>query len=125
MALLELIPLEKCRVNGGTFVSAGGNEFAVFRLTDPDRVIVVDNACPHASGNLSGGAVEGGVVTCPWHQWRFDLDRGVCVHSEHARLNKYASVVKDGMVCVDLEQSWLSRAVSPCLPPYQGGTKRG
>ncbi|MBI1825388.1 MAG: Rieske 2Fe-2S domain-containing protein [Planctomycetes bacterium] len=103
MALLELIALEKCRINGGTFVSAGGNEYAVFRLTEPDRVVITDNACPHASGNLSSGAVEGGVVTCPWHQWKFDLDRGVCLHSDHARLSRYPCTVKDGIVYAELD----------------------
>jgi nitrite reductase/ring-hydroxylating ferredoxin subunit len=57
MSWVELIPLSRCRSNGGTFVTMGDRELAVFRLNDPERVVVIDNSCPHASGNLSGGVV--------------------------------------------------------------------
>ena len=75
---------------------------AVFRLADPERIVVVDNACPHAGGNLAGGAVEGRIVTCPWHHWEFDLDRGVCIHSARARLRRYRAEVRDGIIWAEL-----------------------
>ena len=102
MPLAKLIQLSKCRPDGGTFVECNGLELAVFRLADLDRVIVIDNACPHASGNLSGGEVSGGVVTCPWHQWEFDLETGVCTHSPLARVRRYHAEVRDGEIWVEL-----------------------
>jgi len=102
MALTPIIELHRCRENAGAFVEHGGLELAVFRLTNPDRVIVIDNACPHASGNLSGGDVEAGIVTCPWHQWRFDLDTGVCTESQLARVRRYPAEIRDGVVWADL-----------------------
>jgi nitrite reductase (NADH) small subunit len=36
----------------------------------------IDDVCPHMGASLSGGYVEGGVVTCPWHAWRFRLNDG-------------------------------------------------
>ena len=86
----------------GTFVSADGRELAVFALPDPHGIVVIDNACPHAHGNLSGGTLEGTVVECPWHQWRFDLSRGVCLHSDAIRVRKYATRVRDGALFVRL-----------------------
>jgi nitrite reductase (NADH) small subunit len=97
---VELIPLARCRRGSGTFVAHGGFELAVFRLTEPERVIVTDNACPHASGNLSGGEVHGAIVKCPWHHWEFDLDRAECVHSQRARLRTYPAEVRNGLVYV-------------------------
>ncbi len=35
-----------------------------------------DNRCPHMGGNLSGGTLEGTVVTCPRHHSMFDLKDG-------------------------------------------------
>jgi 3-phenylpropionate/trans-cinnamate dioxygenase ferredoxin component len=35
-----------------------------------------DNRCPHMGGNLSGGKLEGTVVTCPRHHSQFDLTDG-------------------------------------------------
>lgn len=99
---VELIALDRCHQNAGTFVEHDGRELAVFRLTGPDRVFVVDNACPHASGNLSGSEVDGRTVTCPSHQWRFDLETGVCTDSELARVRRYPAEVRNDVVWIDL-----------------------
>lgn len=102
MEWVRVAPLSRCRVGAGVFVEHAGRELAVFRLTEPDRVAVVDNACPHASGNLSGGLVENGVVACPWHEWKFDLSTGVCTHSDKARVRTYPCEIRDGYVWVKL-----------------------
>lgn len=102
MAFVELISLTSCRKGGGTFIETEGRELAVFWLDDPERVLVIDNACPHAGGNLSGGEVAGNVVTCRWHQWQFDLDTGVCTHSDRARVRRFRAEVRDGVVWADL-----------------------
>ncbi len=99
---VDLISLDRCRRNAGTFVPYGDLELAVFWLTNPERVVVTDNACPHAGGNLSAGEVAGNVVTCPWHQWKFDLDRGACTHSEHARIRRFPAEIREGSVWVRL-----------------------
>jgi nitrite reductase/ring-hydroxylating ferredoxin subunit/uncharacterized membrane protein len=42
-----------------------------------DGVIsAIEGACSHAGGPLGRGPVEDGVVTCPWHDSRFDLFDG-------------------------------------------------
>lgn len=102
MALVKLIPLDQCRQGGGTFVERRDAEYAVFVFPDTGEVIVTDNACPHASGNLAGGEVAGRTVTCPWHHWEFDLDSGQCTHSPRASVRRYTAEVKDGHVWVDL-----------------------
>jgi nitrite reductase/ring-hydroxylating ferredoxin subunit len=102
MALVPVISVSRLNRGRGTFVEHEGREFAVFLLEDPERVVAIDNACPHASGNLSGGSVTDGRVTCPWHEWQFDLATGVCTHSDRARVRRYSAEVRDGMVWVDL-----------------------
>jgi nitrite reductase (NADH) small subunit len=47
---------------------------AVFR--QGDAVFALDGICPHAGGPLAEGTLQGGVVTCPWHGWQFDLSTG-------------------------------------------------
>ena len=123
MAFVEIISLARCHKGGGTFVRHGDLELAVFRLTEPgpcgtgfqpvkaaadvepdERVIVIDNACPHAGGNLSGGEVTGNTVTCRWHHWTFDLDTGACTDSPRtrARVRRYPAQIRDGAVWADL-----------------------
>jgi len=102
MAFERLIAVDRLNPGKGTFVVHGEQELAVFFLDNPQRVMVMDNACPHASGNLSGGTVADGAVTCPWHDWSFDLDTGVCTHSDRARVTTYPAELRESEVWVDL-----------------------
>ena len=40
------------------------------------RYYALDDRCSHRGGPLSEGTLEGGVVTCPWHFGKFDLETG-------------------------------------------------
>ncbi len=106
MAFVKLIELERCRRGRGTFVACGERELAVFLLGSDEQVVVIDNACPHASGNLAEGDMSGTVVTCPWHDWDFDLSTGLCVDSERARVRRYAVEVRDACVFVDVDTTF-------------------
>ncbi len=55
------------------------------------RVVVVrtstgfhalDNACPHEGYGLVTGALDGELLTCEWHNWKFDVADGRCVLGE-------------------------------------------
>ncbi len=43
---------------------------AVFNLGG-GRYEAINDLCPHMGASLADGSVENGVVTCPWHAWRF------------------------------------------------------
>lgn len=40
------------------------------------RVYAVVDRCPHMGMSLAKGRIEGGIVTCPWHNSRFELCSG-------------------------------------------------
>jgi nitrite reductase (NADH) small subunit len=50
----------------------------------------IDDVCPHMGASLSGGFVENGVVTCPWHAWRFRLADGAWADYTKIRIGCYA-----------------------------------
>jgi len=54
--------------------SADDHEILVARVGD--NYYSADNRCPHMGGNLSGGELDGTVVTCPRHHSQFDLIDG-------------------------------------------------
>lgn len=31
----------------------------------------INDLCPHMGASLAAGHLENGIVTCPWHAWRF------------------------------------------------------
>ncbi|REJ68604.1 MAG: Rieske (2Fe-2S) protein [Planctomycetota bacterium] len=58
---------------GATF-TVGDRLVAVF-LTD-GKYHAIDDLCPHMGASLGEGHVEDGVVSCPWHAWRFRVSDG-------------------------------------------------
>ncbi len=97
-AWIRIAAADECPPGAGRFVLVDGRELAVFHLTDPDRFVVTRNSCPHAGGNLAAGRVESGTVTCPWHQWTFDLDSGSCTTAAHVRLQRFECRLVGGVV---------------------------
>ncbi len=47
---------------------------AVFR--DHGEYFAIDDLCPHMGASLGEGGVENGMVSCPWHAWRFRISDG-------------------------------------------------
>jgi nitrite reductase (NADH) small subunit/3-phenylpropionate/trans-cinnamate dioxygenase ferredoxin subunit len=74
MSWTSLCDVDELLEGKGKYVEIGGFQLAVF--LNGGNVFVIDNNCPHAGGNLAGGAVEDGCVLCPWHFWAFRLDNG-------------------------------------------------
>lgn len=55
-------------------VEVKGRLIALF--LDQGQVHAIDDTCPHMGAPLSEGNLEGGVVTCSWHGWRFCIKDG-------------------------------------------------
>jgi nitrite reductase (NADH) small subunit len=79
-------------------VEVEGRKIALFRLGDD--VHALDNVCPHRGGPIGEGEVKGDRVTCPWHEWTFDIPSGLCALNPAARLTRYETRVVDGEVLV-------------------------
>jgi nitrite reductase (NADH) small subunit/3-phenylpropionate/trans-cinnamate dioxygenase ferredoxin subunit len=58
----------------GRAVEVGNKLVALFRIGT--EYFALDDVCPHMGASLSEGHVENGIVTCPWHAWRFRLADG-------------------------------------------------
>jgi nitrite reductase/ring-hydroxylating ferredoxin subunit len=71
----------------GKAFNVSDREVAVFNCEG--KFYAVDNVCPHAGGPLSEGQLDGSVVTCPWHGWRFDVCSGVSPMNPAAKIPKY------------------------------------
>jgi nitrite reductase/ring-hydroxylating ferredoxin subunit len=58
---------------GLKMVTVAGRRVVVARLEG--RLFAFDALCPHAGGPMERSEVEGAIVSCPLHAWRFDLNR--------------------------------------------------
>ncbi len=57
---------------------------------------VYDSRCPHQSTNIPHLALQGNTLTCPKHQWAFDLSSGECIAEGNAGLRRYESRLLKG-----------------------------
>ena len=66
----------------------------------PDGWFAIDSACTHEDGPLEEGTVDGTVVTCPYHDWRFDLRDGACLSANDRAVGCYPVQIKGDVVWV-------------------------
>ncbi len=91
---LEDIPREGARV-----VRTAVGCVAVFRTAD-DRAFALDDRCPHKGGPLSEGIVHGTSVTCPLHNWVFDMATGQAQGADDGSVATYAIRVESGRILI-------------------------
>jgi 3-phenylpropionate/trans-cinnamate dioxygenase ferredoxin subunit len=68
------------------------------------QIFAIDNRCPHQGCGFSGGTLDGLVIVCPCHEWRFDLRTGEYENEPSMKLTKYEWKIKAGKVWVRLEE---------------------
>ncbi len=69
----------------GLFVHRAGRTWRVY-----------DSRCPHQTTNIPHLALDGSTLTCPKHQWAFDLRSGDCIAKGNSPLRLWPSKVVKG-----------------------------
>ena len=85
---------------GARVVRTASGNIAVFR-TESDEVFALDDRCPHKGGPLSEGIVHGTSVTCPLHNWVFDMNTGSAQGADQGTVRTYPIRVQQGRVLID------------------------
>jgi NAD(P)H-dependent nitrite reductase small subunit len=83
-----------------TEVTVGGEMVALFNVGGAFHAL--SNRCPHRGGPLGQGFVDGAEVSCPWHNWTFDVTTGENTASADMRVRRHEVQVEDGQVLVRL-----------------------
>ena len=74
--------------NGITVLDLNGQSLLFSR--QDHRVTCFENACAHMGMPLEMGAVADGVITCPYHGFRYDLSSGECLTAPEVQLVPHA-----------------------------------
>jgi nitrite reductase (NADH) small subunit len=96
------LKLENVPVGASVCVDRNEAQFGLFHTKD--GLFAIDNFCPHRGAPMDEGFVTDGVVTCPWHQWQFQLTDGVCRNIPNMRTATYAVEIRDGAIWINDEQ---------------------
>jgi len=97
----DLIDINDVKDGDITYIDeCDGRSLFVYRSGDDYRVY--DSRCPHQVTNIPHLALEGKRLTCPKHQWAFDVTTGECVDKGTRPLREFDSRVVEGR----LEAIW-------------------
>jgi nitrite reductase/ring-hydroxylating ferredoxin subunit len=101
-AVAELEP------HGMKTVSLGGRTLVLWRYEG--RVHALDNRCPHMGFPLDRGTVRDGLLSCHWHNARFDLQTGGTFDPFADDVQVFPAEERDGAIWVDLSAQRDARA---------------
>jgi len=81
-------------------VQVEGKTLALFNVDG--TFYVLDNTCLHRGGPLGEGELDGPVVTCPWHGWRYDVTTGANVNNPAVKVACFPVKVEGKSVFVEV-----------------------
>src|SRR5256712_6543157 len=96
---VHTLPIDALPREGGRLFSYLDKRLALFRT--PQGVFATDNRCPHEGYALVRGDVREDVLTCAWHNWKFELGSGQCLFGGE-NVRTYPVEVRDGQVWIDV-----------------------
>jgi nitrite reductase/ring-hydroxylating ferredoxin subunit len=100
MAWVAALPVEKLKGKGCAVARVEGRQIAVFR--SDGHVWACNNRCPHEGYPLTEGTLtDGKILTCNWHNWKFDLESGETLVGGD-RLRRYPARIEGEQVFVDI-----------------------
>jgi nitrite reductase (NADH) small subunit len=66
------------------------------------KFFAINNTCLHRGGPLGQGALQGKIVTCPWHGWEYDVTTGKLLQNPSMGVACYPIEVRGDEVFVDI-----------------------
>ena len=94
------VELERLQPSRPIAIKLHGKQVALF--LHRGEVVACNNRCPHEGYPLVEGALdENCVLTCNWHNWKFDLKTGATLYGGD-NLRVYPVRVADGSVWLDI-----------------------
>tara|TARA_R110002049_G_scaffold137045_4_gene296926 strand:+ start:9128 stop:9457 length:330 start_codon:yes stop_codon:yes gene_type:complete len=99
MNWIDIGAIDEIPLRGARKIKTALGCVALFR-TGEAEVFATTDSCPHKGGPLSEGIVHGQSVTCPLHNWVFDLNTGQA-QGEEGVISTYPARVEAGRILID------------------------
>jgi nitrite reductase/ring-hydroxylating ferredoxin subunit len=99
-------------------ITVGGTKLVVVNVEG--HFCAFQDRCPHQGLELSTGRLEGKVLTCAAHEWKYDVTTGAGVNPRGAHLRTCPVKVEGGNLTVDIDASAkapVAEEVGPVLHP--------
>jgi len=98
---VEVANLEQVPPGKGTVVTIAGKNVALFNVDG--MIHAMDDGCLHHGISLGTSKLEGKIVTCRGHGWKYDVTTGHMVHVPDYGVKSYPVKVVDGKIMIATE----------------------
>jgi len=95
--------IEEKALEENTMKLASVEGVKILFIKQNNKIYVIDNRCPHQACAFSGGKLEDGVIVCPCHDWRFNLESGEYEAKPFYKLKFYEYKIVNGKIYVKLD----------------------
>ena len=113
-AWTRVIELDRLRASGRATVKVGSKQLALF--VHEGTVHACNNRCPHEGYPLVEGALDSAcLLTCHWHNWKFDLKTGANHYGGDSLRIYPVRVDEAGVVWVDAREAPVHERVQQAL----------
>ncbi|MEK6839504.1 MAG: nitrite reductase small subunit NirD [Nanoarchaeota archaeon] len=85
---------------GGMTAEVGGRMIALFNIGG--EIYAIENTCPHQGGSLADGFIDGTTITCPNHDWKFDLETGQGIMPPSPGVKAYPVEIRDNDIYIEV-----------------------
>jgi len=99
----EVANLEQLPLGQGTTVSIEGKDIALFNIDG--TVYAIDDACLHHGVSLGISKLDGKIVTCRGHGWKYDVTTGSTYPAPGIGVAAYPVKVVDGKIVVAIDET--------------------
>jgi nitrite reductase/ring-hydroxylating ferredoxin subunit len=100
---IQVANLEQLPPGRGTTVSIEGKDIALFNVDG--IVYAIDDACLHQGLSLGTSKLEGNIVTCSGHGWKYDVTTGSTYPVPGVGVAAYAVKVDGGRIMVSVDET--------------------
>jgi nitrite reductase/ring-hydroxylating ferredoxin subunit len=83
-------------------VTVAGTPIALLKVGG--TIYALEHSCPHQGGPIGEGEIHGMTITCPWHEWKFDIRTGANDRDPTILAKTFAVKVVDGLVLVEVSR---------------------
>jgi 3-phenylpropionate/trans-cinnamate dioxygenase ferredoxin subunit len=89
---------KKLRENAVSLVFPKG--ISIMLIKKGGYVYALSNKCAHMACPLAAGTLEGYIMKCPCHDWKFDIRTGEFINANEIKLPVYPVKISDGNILV-------------------------
>ena len=99
---VEVMRLEELPPGKGTTVTVGGKDVALFNVDG--TIYAMEDSCLHQGLSLGTSKLEGKVVTCRGHGWRYDVTTGCTLHVKDYGVATYPVKLVEGKIMISVSE---------------------